>query len=844
MPNYTAPTQEFINYKNSAIPDAVANTGDTAIIRNCLQTNHALNAQDQAFLTDRLNTMNYVDELVKEQNGQKHLPPEPITTANGLRLPDIPEEQQTSACGCWAMPIQMMLKSRGIEVPQSVIRTYRPQMTGSESAHMTLDETYQLNADAYSNTAWGAELVQRLLPNTVMKQKSYGTDEMVMNDDAEKLYKDDLRKSVTTALSAGSPVALLVGDHYRTVVGIDGDELILKDSLKPSPVPDERLSLDTLFADARSTKTQAVEITWIDDLRVEKGSVQTDAYLNNYPYVTKSGNKLSIDGKDFSAKQAGANNPLANDQYEDEKVFHSALNISRIDSDQTHYICTHDILPKTLDPNVVEIAPAVGAPKAEKTAGEDPEKIIPEAAIATAINDPDEDEPENEKVSSGDQKPDELDEMLKSIGMEPVSVPETDPETQELEALLADVSKPDPPAPKTKSKSGKGYLTNQEAEKLKQQLSDEYLKEEEPFDLSFLNEGTEKAPDPTGDEKEYTGFEIVSDPGAEKSAAHSAEPLSPAAGAQEGKLETSFSKQAAESPKAQTPEEKLPGSEPPNPAFEVLNTTATAEAPKTVKAPEPVQEAPKQPEPVQYVQPEPVKTAQPAPSYPPQQQNVNAMLDHEIGKYNISKPAYTSRFMREDIYPPQPSMVKELCKSFGSGLLGLVRKIPILGSIVGFFADVVNRAVESYDRMIEAIDAKKPFMAGEAVYDMAVFGAIKQAKKDPTTAAVFADPRFQKSLRQLAENDPDINYAATRNHSPEFYKKYMMNQKGFDKITANYMKKVNKAISAWKDINKKYELNLDAAKKARAIEAARKKQLQKQQKLNQPKINNPSMSPK
>ena len=239
-PKYFVPRSEFIDFNTTSIPKEVLNTGDPAIVSNCLNTNKALTFNDQQVLKGRLDAMNFVSEMVAEQNNSKHQPPKAYRNENGWQLPALHQNHQNSANGCWAMPVQLMLQSRGIEVPQNAIRYYRPVISGPESADMTEEQTRELNSDTANNIARGAELLQRLLPNTMVFQSAYGSSELPLNDDSIRAYRADLKKQVTSALSEnGSPVALLIGGHYRTIVGIDGDDSGLGQGIVSADLLDE-----------------------------------------------------------------------------------------------------------------------------------------------------------------------------------------------------------------------------------------------------------------------------------------------------------------------------------------------------------------------------------------------------------------------------------------------------------------------------------------------------------------------------------------------------------------------------------------------------------------------------
>lgn len=797
MPKYIQPHEEFVDLNNTSIPAEVLNTGDPAIIQNCLNTNKTLSFQDQQVLQGRLDSMNYVSELVAEQADSKHQPLKAYQTENGWQLPAMNELHQTTANGCWAMPVQMMLKSRGIEVPQMVIRDYRPVISGPASAGMTEEQTRELNTDTANNMARGAELIQRLLPNTMVFQGVYGSGELPLNDKTVSVYKNDLKKQVTGALSeGGSPVALLIGGHYRTIVGIDGDDLIIKDSLK-DPVDDERLSLDEVFELAKHTNTQSVEISWIKDMDAEKGAVDTEVITEAFPFIERKGNNLSIDPAVFDDLTAGKDSRFSDFSYEDQGVFSNTLNVQMNRGRAGQYIRDAIIFPKTLTPNVKELEPIETYQPLLPEKAADPDAIIPDSMTAYSINDVDYDGPDEEETP--EQHIEEKVEVKKE--------PEQPQTVQTQEEFVA------------QKKAEAKKMSKADAIKTMIDAAPPLTKPEEKTEPAKPEKKAEAKTEPEQPKEKPQA------PAQNKSKAkkmNKAEQIKAAIDA---------------APPLVKPEEKAPAE----------NMAAPASAAKT-PVQQPVQQGAKQPEPVQQPVKQPVQQSPKqisADQYPTAADatNIDSMLDNEISNYFIPSSSYKSKYMDVDMYPPKPSMLKELCKSFGAGLIGMVRKLPILGSIVGFFADVITNAVESYDNLMEKLDAQRPFMAGEDVYNIAVYNVIKKAPKTPETAKLFADPKFQQSLVQFAAQDPDLNYAATHNHSPEFYKKYMMSEKGFNKLSEKFTKQVLKGIDM---LTAKPELPPDVAKKMKAMQAAekQKKQQQKQKQQNQPKINTPSIGPK
>lgn len=267
--------------KDMKIPKNVVYTGDINIINAYLNgeplgtDGQPLNERGIRHLEDRIENVKYINERAKELNGRKYIPLSAKETGNGCILEGIhqPERQQTGHC-CWTMPAKLMLQSRGIDLDQESIRCYKPEISLTDEQLNDLDDNvvkeYTRNVNGNIKNLSG--LMHKLVPNSAMVQISYYVPYMIKSDPEARreneLFRENFKQKVTTALSEyRSPVALLKNGHYRTIVGIDGDELIIKDSLSAIHGPDSnhRVSINSLF----STPGDSTEITFMRDLTVE-----------------------------------------------------------------------------------------------------------------------------------------------------------------------------------------------------------------------------------------------------------------------------------------------------------------------------------------------------------------------------------------------------------------------------------------------------------------------------------------------------------------------------------------------------------------------------------------------
>ena len=113
--------------------------------------------------------------------------------------------------------------------------------------------------------------------------------------------KEEFLKTVGQALqkSGGNPVSVINGGHYLTIVGIQGRNLICKDSVNRSD-PDKNEyhhSVDSLFNAnmPRAGFGGAVEITWMEPITEE---TMADV-KEEFPEVATDYERLRAEGKDL-----------------------------------------------------------------------------------------------------------------------------------------------------------------------------------------------------------------------------------------------------------------------------------------------------------------------------------------------------------------------------------------------------------------------------------------------------------------------------------------------------------------------------------------------------------------
>ena len=219
-------------------------------VREHLEARILANAKIQSFETSRTMLQKNRPPAVKYKDGT-------ILLKNKKK--DVPK--QTSMNGCWSAVLSDMLGHFGVELSQEEIRAYRPDLNNDPSQKLNGNALMErLNKDAMNEINDMADLIQRTVPNVAHHHMSLGA--------SREENKAVLKETVADALlNKNSPVAVLYGNHYLSIVGIKDNTLIVQN---PSPTHDskyQKLSIDDLFA---GCKHGQVTIDWLEDLKFQK----------------------------------------------------------------------------------------------------------------------------------------------------------------------------------------------------------------------------------------------------------------------------------------------------------------------------------------------------------------------------------------------------------------------------------------------------------------------------------------------------------------------------------------------------------------------------------------------
>ena len=262
--------KEFLKINGNVKEKLIRVTGNIQLLKEYLMANKdKLSASEIEHLNYRIEVMEELNKLSKENlkeiNDRKALIA-PVERKDGtIELVHIHQDNlQNTWNGCWSVSLQLLLQSRGVRLTQEQIRAFRPNITNENDANELKNEE-MLNEDRKSVMDQKVDLVMKLLPNTSMNMVTISSTAKNMENNlvtAKKLITKALREDC-------SPVSIVKDGHFRTIVGINGDEVLLKDSIQfrtHGANHTYKISLKDLFSGTKGN----LSLYWLHDLSVEK----------------------------------------------------------------------------------------------------------------------------------------------------------------------------------------------------------------------------------------------------------------------------------------------------------------------------------------------------------------------------------------------------------------------------------------------------------------------------------------------------------------------------------------------------------------------------------------------
>ena len=312
---------------NNTIPKWVLNTSNANLITQFIEDNYQKLTYEQQYLLNYrvavAGNISNIQTQAKESfdQGKPFLPlanvkegvnenNEPTYELEGVSQYSF----QSSGNGCWSCFFQVLASSRGVYAPQEQIRAYKPNLS-QEAAGKLNDEAFKaLNYDQKNSALEMGDNILSFLPNTMLCEveiSSYDETIASKNITPEQYLRnctEQIKKTVTHAIrNEHSPVGVLLGNHYITIVGIDGDKVKYKNSIENIDVnPNEpdytfEAPISELFGDVIldvDGNMNALQLTYAKDIKLSKDGrtifgVPSD-YVKMFPDGTLSKQPANI----------------------------------------------------------------------------------------------------------------------------------------------------------------------------------------------------------------------------------------------------------------------------------------------------------------------------------------------------------------------------------------------------------------------------------------------------------------------------------------------------------------------------------------------------------------------
>ncbi|MCR5586633.1 MAG: hypothetical protein K6F77_03785, partial [Lachnospiraceae bacterium] len=294
-------------YQKTKIPSEILNSGNVEKITEYIdkaKSDDELSIVDEIHLRSRIEATEKIKSIneeanLKMQNNEASLVVAPnykVNTENSVELDIAQDAFQSSGNGCWSCAASMILKSQGKNISQEIIRAYRPDLGKDGKLDANVANEYA-NDTEHNLIEMGDALIS-FAPGTMLHEHTilaYDKD-IVKNDTREEYIKNStaqIKEQIFGALKNDhSAVGMLVGNHYVTVVGMDGDNIKYKDSrIGSGENPDEthiknlsQFIYNEYYGGANGAN---ISIVWMGQVKLSKdgnsiyGIPNDDAFIDN-----------------------------------------------------------------------------------------------------------------------------------------------------------------------------------------------------------------------------------------------------------------------------------------------------------------------------------------------------------------------------------------------------------------------------------------------------------------------------------------------------------------------------------------------------------------------------------
>jgi len=284
-------------YSNSRtnVPFEILNTGNIEVINEYVRKHeNELNAQEKGHLNERMDVMRYFNTLEEYYRTTPRTGVQPMTL-NADRQKVLPgvvlDRKQDTSLGCWSCAFSMLLKGRGVDIDQKLIRRYRPEFVKGHEIN-SVQQTDIMNSNEMSEIYQYSSLIDKVCPNTKMCKMDKNPNHGATRDQILAQVEKALREK-------NAPVAFCNGYHWTTIVGISDDNstFYVVDSQKPGGKIDN-VPVNTYLSSPNA------EFVWLEDIVLDKDGKSAALPENRFRVDPASGAVVTSINSNFKIEPA------------------------------------------------------------------------------------------------------------------------------------------------------------------------------------------------------------------------------------------------------------------------------------------------------------------------------------------------------------------------------------------------------------------------------------------------------------------------------------------------------------------------------------------------------------
>jgi len=177
--------------------------------------------------------------------------------------------QANGSNDCWAFTISLLLKVRGIHIPVSEVKKYRPAVKEGMMTQQKLDE---INREIETGETVSIEDMQQIFTDLLGDSIAVKTrmisavkESGISDGQLTSRMGQELTAAVNEALAAGSPVGMIYSGHYVTISGItkNKDGEVVFEEQNSSMAGTQHISLADYVDRAKVAGKGSIQLLWL-----------------------------------------------------------------------------------------------------------------------------------------------------------------------------------------------------------------------------------------------------------------------------------------------------------------------------------------------------------------------------------------------------------------------------------------------------------------------------------------------------------------------------------------------------------------------------------------------------